>query len=125
MEGKARRGGGLGVAGIAADTDLALRDQGKKLDRCVVAGQVIPLPSVRVKACPGKQIIEGDILGKLVDDLGNRGERDGVPLGEIAVNLAVRVRDGLVNEWCQDGLSLLWVLNPVVVGDDLTHRVEL
>mgnify|MGYP006922428249 CR=1 FL=1 len=69
------------------------------------------------KQYAGKQVVYRDVLGKLVDDLGGGAERDGVPLGEIAVNLPVRVGDGPINNGRHQLLPLGGLLNEGVPDD--------
>nr|DAR74858.1 MAG TPA: hypothetical protein [Caudoviricetes sp.] len=113
----------LGIAGFSSEADFALRDQREELDGGVVAGEIVALPSRFVQSGAGHKVIEGDVLGKLVDDLWNRGEGDGVPLGKVAVDLPVRVRNGLVDERADPSLPLLRVFNEVCICEDLTHSI--
>ena len=108
---------------FGSEADLALRDEREELDGGVVAGEIVALPSRFVQSGAGHEVIEGDVLGKLVDDLRDRGEGDGVPFGKVAVNLPVRVRDGLVDERADPGLPLFRVFNEVCICEDLAHSI--
>ena len=55
-----------------------------------------------VDADTGKQVIDRDVLRELVQNPRGRGDRDGVPLSEIAVDLRVGVGDRRFDERLND-----------------------